>query len=220
MRELSRRRFLTLSATTPLAALLGCQSVPTIFGYKIGAGALYDPNIQTVYVPLFNNRAFQTSPYRGFEVDVTKAVVDEIGRTTSFRVVSDPDRADTELQGNIVTLSKNITNRTQQNTVRDGDVVVTVDVVWRDLRDGTILSAPRRNRTPGLGAIDVTNPPISFDPTLTPPPPVSETPLVVPTRIVASGRYIQELGETNASASKRVHDQIAVQIVSMMERKW
>ena len=90
-----------------------------IFGYKLGAGALYDPNIRSVYVPLFHNRAFQTTPYRGFEVDVTQAVIREIGKTTSFRVVSDPSRADTELLGNVVQIQKQIMNRNQQNMVRE-----------------------------------------------------------------------------------------------------
>lgn len=219
MSPLTRRRFLGLSAAVPLA-FVGCRGgVPTIFGYKLGAAALYDENISTVYVPVFNNRAFQTSPYRGFEVDVTEAVVREINTKTTFRVVSDPDKADTELLGNIVSITKNIMNRTQQNTVRDGEVVVTVDVVWRDLRDGTILSAPRKSRLPGTAApSDV--PPIPFDPNVKPVPPVPEVAQLVPARIVGEGRYVMELGETNASASKRVHNQIATQIVSMMEKRW
>jgi Lipopolysaccharide-assembly len=221
MRTLTRRRFLRFAVAGPLAGLVGCQNwAPCIFGYKMGAGALYDPNIETVYVPVFNNRAFQTTPYRGFEVDVTQAVVREIGAKTPYRVVSDPGRADTELLGNIVLIQKNILNRTQQNTVRDGEVVVSVDVVWRDLRDGTILSAPRKPRPPGPGLQPGDPVPVPFDPSVPLPPAPCEVPQVVPARIVAGGRYVQELGETNASASKRAADQIAVQIVSMMERKW
>src|SRR5439155_11403864 len=126
MRTITRRRFLSLAALAPLAAV-GCRSEGfSIFGYQAGAGALYDPNIKTVYVPLFNNRAFQTTPYRGFEVDVTKAVVREIGAKTSFRVTSDPNKADTELLGNIVSIQKWALNRTQQNQIREGELVVQV----------------------------------------------------------------------------------------------
>jgi hypothetical protein len=219
MSPLTRRRFLGFSATLPLA-LASCRSgVPTIFGYQIGAAALYDDRISTIYVPVFTNRAFQTTPYRGFEVDVTEAVIREIGTKTPYRVVSDPLKADTELLGNIVSITKNIMNRTQQNTVRDGEVIVAVDVVWRDLRDGTILSAPRKYRLPGTPAPGDT-PPIPFDPTINPPPPLPEPATLVPARIVAEGRYVMELGETNASAAKRVQNQIATQIVSMMEKSW
>src|SRR5213592_3775037 len=116
-----------------LAALAGCQGTPSLFGYKLGAGAIYDSNIKTVYVPVFTNRAFQTTPYRGMEVDITRAVVKEIGAKTKFKVVSDPDRADTELRGNIVSIGKNILNRNQQNLTREAEVVLVVDVLWWDL---------------------------------------------------------------------------------------
>src|SRR5262245_49688785 len=142
MSMLNRRRFLGLAAALP-PVLAGCQSCPTIFGYKLGAGALYDENIQTVYVHAFQNRAFQTTPFRGIEADITQAIVNEIQRTTTFRIESDPDKADTELIGVVVGIDKRITNRTQQNTTRDADLQVSVDVVWRDLRDGTILSSPK-----------------------------------------------------------------------------
>jgi hypothetical protein len=220
--HISRRRFLSLAALTPLAAV-GCRSDGfKIFGYQAGAGALYDPNIRTVYVPLFNNRAFQTTPYRGFEVDVTEAVVREIGKVTTFRVTSDYTKADTELLGNIVAILKTTLNRNQLNQVREGELAVWVDVVWRDLRDGTILSNPRPRPVPGRTVpnpqIDV--PPVPFDPDVPLPPDPRELEAPAPVRIIATGRYLPELGETNATASQKVQQQIAVQIVSMMEKKW
>jgi hypothetical protein len=221
MPVVSRRLFLHLGATAPIAALIGCQTTPSIFGYKLGAGALYDENITSVYVPVFHNRSFQTTPYRGLEVDITQAVIREIGRSTNFKVVSDPSRADTELLGAVVQIQKQIMNRNQQNMVRDGDVVVDVDVVWRDLRTNEILSMPRRPRPLAAGLLPGDPPPMPFDPSVPLPPPPGCDPVVpVPTRITGIGRFVPELGETNASASKRVQDQIAVQIVSMMEKKW
>lgn len=221
MPYLTRRWFLGFVATAPLAALVGCQgATPSIFGYQLGAKPLYDQSITSVYVPVFNNRAFQTTPYRGMEVDVTQAVIREIGRTTTFKVISDPSCADTELIGNIVAIEKTIMNRNQQNAVRDGDLLVTVDVVWRNLKDGTILSSPRKGRQLGIVPVLGEPPLIPFDPTIALPPELATPQQVVPARIIAMGRYVPELGETNASASKRVHDQIAVQIVSMMEKKW
>jgi hypothetical protein len=223
MPTISRRSFLGLFATAPIAGIAGCQTTPSIFGYKLGAGALYDENIHTVYVPVFNNRALQTTPYRGLEVDVTQAVIREIGRTTTFRVISDPSRADTELLGSIVQIRKQIMNRNQQNAVRDGDVIVDVDIVWRDLRDGTILSQPRKLGPPGAPPVFLPGgpQPVPFDSTIPPPPPPPcEQPLLVPTRISAFGRYVPEIGETNTSASQRVANAIAVQVVSMMEKKW
>jgi len=224
MAQLTRRRWLALTVLSPVVGTLGCRGgAATLFGYQLGADALYDPNIRTVYVPTFQNRAFQTTPYRGFEIDITKAVVDEIGRVTPFRVVSDPGRADTELIGVVVAIDKQVRNRTQQNTAREGELQVSVDVIWRDLRDGTILSAPRKLRLPNVAPTSPTGadpPPVPFDPNVPPAPPVTVPAEAVPTRITAFGRYLPELGETNASAMKRVQTQLAQQIVSMMERKW
>jgi hypothetical protein len=221
MPTISRRQFLTLAAVAPLAAV-GCRSGYKFLGYDVGAGALYDPNIRTVYVPLFNNRAFQTTPYRGFEIDVTQAVIREIGKTTSFRVTSDCEKADTELLGNVVSIQKQLLNRNQQNQVREAEISVAVDVVWRDLRDGTILSNPKPRPAPGTRPAPrlPDDQPIPFDPNLPPPPDLRDLENPAPVRIVATGRMLPELGETNASAATSIQNKLAVQIVSMMERKW
>ena len=90
-----------------------------------------------------------------------------------------------------------------------------VEVLWIDLHDGRNLSSPR----PRVDR-NVLDPIPQFDPAVAPIPPLSEPQVCIPTRIVGSGRLLQELGETNASASKRAVDNLATQIVSMMERPW
>jgi hypothetical protein len=210
-----RHRLAVVAALVSLAAVVGCQGgPPTVFGYQLGADALYDTNIRSVYVPVFNNRAFQTTPHRGMEVEITRAVVREIGAKTRFKVVSDPAEADTELLGNVVGINKLVLNRNQQNLIREADLILTVDVLWRDLRDGRILSATR----PPPALIDPA--PVPFDPNVPePPPPVVVQP-PTPTRIVATGRMIPELGESSATAQQRAVNQLARQIVSMMEKPW
>ena len=219
--RLTRRQFIP-AALAPLAALVGCRTCPTIFGYKVGADALYDPNIKSVYVPMFANRAFQTTPYRGMEADITTAVVREIGAKTPFKVISSPERADTELKGYIVSIDKSLLNRNLDNTIRQGEIIITVDVIWIDLRDGKVISAPRRGFNPATGvpAQQPATPPVPFDPDVPQPPPIVEPQQEVGTRIVAVGRLIPELGETNSSAQKLAVDQLATQIVSMMEKRW
>jgi hypothetical protein len=218
MRTLDRRQLLSFA----VAASAGCQGGFSIFGYKAGPAALYDENIHTVYVPLFNNRALETGVYRGIEVSVTEAVVREIGKTTTFKVTSNCDRADTELLGNVVSIGKNILNVNQQNYVREGEVVLTVDVVWRDLRTGEILSNARKRPTPGriMPNPKIDAPPPPFDPSVPRPPDLKKPDTPVPVRLVATGRFLPELGETNASAAQKVEQQLAVQIVQMMEKKW
>ena len=218
----SRRRFLALGLASA-ASLAGCESDRgfTLLGYDFGASHLYDSSIASVYVPLAYNRAFQTGPYRGMETQITKAVVREIGAKTPFKIISDPQRADTELLITLIDINKAILNRDQQNEVREGDIVVSVDVVWRDLRTGRPLSNPRKKGgepvpPPGTPGSDFPQ----FDPDVPPPPPVSEAEVATPIRLVGRGRYIQELGETNLSAEQKAVNMLAVQIVSMMEKPW
>lgn len=216
-------RFAPVAAIVALAAVVGCQNgAPSILGYRLGAAAMYDTNIKTVYVPMFVNKVFQTTPSRRLEAEITKALVREIGKTTPFKVVSDPTRADTELQGVIVNITKNVLNKNQQNATRQAELVVSVDVVWRDLRDGRILNSPRKVTAPGTGAVVIgpPPPPVPFDPDVPLPPPAGEDQTVTPTRITATGRIIDELGETNASAQFSVANDIAIRIVALMEKPW
>src|SRR5690349_10480305 len=104
------RPFLFLLAAAALV-LPSCQGDGnfSVLGYTTRPN--YDPNIHSVYVPIFKNFTF----WRGLEFDLTRAVVREIELKTPYKVVSDPSRADTELTGTIVSFNKNILNRNQLN---------------------------------------------------------------------------------------------------------
>jgi hypothetical protein len=222
----TRRRFLGLGAAGTLLGLVGCkEDTWNILGYQVGNKAIYDLNIDSIFVHTFYNRTLQTTPYRGMEVSITQEVVRQIGQKTPYHVISDPGRADTELIGSIVNMQKNLLNVTQQNMIREGELVITVDVIWRDLRDGRILSAKRPKRqldtAPTLTTPGVPGPvPTPFDAQVSQPPHQSVTPKPEPTRIVGIGRYVPELGESNATAEQKIEYNIAAQIVSMMEKRW
>jgi hypothetical protein len=220
MHNISRRRFLALGVSAAVgAARPGAATGTACSGTTSAPDALYDPNIRTVFVPTFNNRAFQTEPYRGFEVDVTQAVIREIGRTTAF-VGSPPTsgRRTPSCKATSVAILKTIQNLNQQNQCARRAGGVGGRGVARpagrhhpvEPAEGAAAGAepaarrPARPVRPGRAGAAGPHPARPAD----------------AGRIVATGRLIPELGESNASASKRVHDQLAVQIVSMMERKW
>ena len=117
-------------------ALCGCESGGhfTVLGYTTKPN--YDEGVRTVHVPIFENITFR----RGIELDLTRAVIREIEQKTPYKVVSDRCRADTELSGTILNANKNLLNRNQLNEVREAEVVVTVSLIWKDLRTGEILS--------------------------------------------------------------------------------
>lgn len=194
-----------------LAVLAGCQDRQfTLLGYRFGSQ--FDPCIKSVAVPIFRNVSDQTTPYRNLEADLTQAVVREINTRPGMRIVSDPDAADSVLTGTIVAVNKLLLNRNQQNQWRDGEVIISANVIWK-AKDGRILSN-RRQPTPALPEVP------TFDPSLPPPVVVPVEENAVPVAVIANGRLIPELGESNATAQQIAIKQLARQIVNMMEEPW
>ena len=139
-------RLALLACAAAVCALPSCQSDKgfTVLGYRAGQDALYDCNIHTVRVPIFQNRTFA----RGLEFELTRAVVREIELKTPYKVVGPDQPADTELTGTIVSFTKGLLNVNPLNEIREQETNLVVEVVWRDLRTGEMLSDPTR-RTPG-----------------------------------------------------------------------
>ena len=210
--EISRRMFLLAAIGAGSALALGCRGDRnfTLFGYT--TEPQFDPNIRSVYIPTFKLATFITNPHRGIDVDITKAVVEELAaRRSPMRIVSDPARADTELIGTVVALTKQVVNRNPQNLTREAEIRISVDVVWRDLRTSEILTNRKAPERPAADA---------FDPSVEKGPPVIADPKPVPVRVTAVGRALPELGESTATADQMATKRLAKQIVNMMERNW
>jgi Lipopolysaccharide-assembly len=204
------RRLTPLLVAIALAPA-GCSGRGFTFaGYTVGPTT--DPEIKSVYVPVFKMIAPATTPFRYLDQDITRAVVKELNTRPGMRVVSNPDRADTELVGTIVRVDKLIFNRNPQNMWRDGDVQITVQIMWKDLRSGRILT--NRGAPPPPGEI------LPFDPNLPVPPAVPVTVAPLPVSVTAAGRFVPELGETTTTGAQTAVDRIARQIVNMMEAPW
>jgi hypothetical protein len=159
----------------------------------------------SVRVPIFKNLTYRDSTRQGIEMQLTQAVVRQIELKTPYKVKQD---ADTELTGTIVALTKGILNRNQRNLPRETETTLAVEVVWKDLRSGEILSRPAH----GPGALPPPPPPDAPPGTPPPPPPGIA--------VFSLGHFIPEIGQSNASAYKENVDRLAVQIVSMMEEPW
>jgi hypothetical protein len=170
----------------------------TLLGYTTRPN--YDCGIKTVRVPIFQN----LSNVRDLEFEITQAVVREIELKTPYKVVGLGAQADTELVGKIIGFNKAILNRNQLNEVREAETILTVQIVWNDLRTGEVLTRPRvpQNQQPIVPTPDCAPPPA---------PPVG---------VQAAASFIPELGESITTAKKRVADRLAIQIVSMMETPW
>ncbi len=216
-----------LLALALAAALPGCQSPRgnfSVFGYTTEPN--YDSGIRTVYVPIFTSQMLIDETRREIPFDLTKAVIREIEAKTPYKVVSDRCAADTELIGNVVNLNKNLLLRNQLNEIRQAEAVLTVGLVWRDLRTGEVLSKPRPTpaglATPGIPALDIPDgglTPASPVP-LPPPGGVAAKSNAPPVLVTSTGEYIPELGQSNVTAYQQAINRMAVQIVSLMEKPW
>jgi hypothetical protein len=194
-----------------------------LLGYTVGS--LHDTRYRTIYVPIFENQAFQSGPLRGLEYNLTEAVQREIEKSTPYKVVSSRERADTELLGTIIATPKQILNRNQLNEIREGQMVLYVQLIWRDVRTGEILS--KQSPTEGMNsdpAPDIT-PPAALGAVAPPPVPLrpgQAMPPLPPGAVVvtATGRFLPELGESMTTALNRASKLLAVRIVSLMEKPW
>jgi hypothetical protein len=209
-----RVRFCSVVCAVGALGLCSCTEGGhlNILGYTTRPN--YDESIRTVYVPIFGNRVIQTGPLRGLEFRLTEDVIREIEAKTPYKTTSNREQADTELIGTITAISKNILNRNQLNEVREYELVLNVELYWRDLRpeaNGALLSG-KQSRD------EVLPKPPMFDPNLPPPEPV-RPPIKVVT-VLASGRVVPELGESTASGLTAATRRMATQIVQAMEKPW
>src|SRR4051812_18688211 len=147
----------------------------------------FDPTIRTVYVPIFGNESYA----RGLEFEITKAVIREIESKSPYKVVSNCDEADTMLEGKVKSRRKNPNNINPLGEVRDVELGLVVDVRWKDLRSGDILSVPNgmRRRDSQDGPAPITAP--------------------VWVQITPISSYVPELGGSTASGQDAMAKQVA-----------
>jgi hypothetical protein len=216
----------------------------TILGYTTAPN--YDCKYKTVRVPIFENRTLR----RGLEFDLTNQVITDIQQFTPLKIRTAGQDADLELTGTIVQVQKNILNLNQLGEVREGEMNFVVEVVLRDVHTGEILSRPGRRPTdpspfepmvpPSIGNVPgmretpiVSAPTQPTTPDIAVPPPSGESlalgqprplepppPPGPPLKIGATAIFIPELGQSTTSAYDRAIKNVAIQIVSMMEKPW
>jgi predicted small lipoprotein YifL len=152
-------------------------------GYTVGNS--YQPDVQTVYVPIFENQTFR----RGYEYQITEAVQRKIQSRTPFRLAKGAD-ADTRLTGTIKKINKSVLGTTQNDDPRNLNLQFIVEVTWEDMRSGQILSQQQV--------------PINAD--------------VV--QLISQASFAPEVGQSLATATQRATDELANQIVQLMEAPW
>jgi hypothetical protein len=103
-------------------------------GYRWNS--LFREDVQTVAVPVFANKSFR----RGVEMRLTQAFVKQLEAQAPYKVVA-RERADTIVEGEITSVEVNTLYRDfRTNLPREQQLTITLDFVWKDLRNGRILA--------------------------------------------------------------------------------
>lgn len=192
-------KLLSVACLALLVASCSQNGIITNLGYTVGQR--YSDSIKTVSVPIFKNR----TTIRDIEYELTQAVVQRIHKVTPWKVVQ--HNADAELSGAVVLVQKRDFLQNPLNEVRVADLTVTAEVLFHDCRTGRNLMRPGED-------IPLNGPQV--DP-LAAPTPVA---IAKPVLVQWSATFTPEVGESYASGRARVIQELAVQIVNMMEAPW
>jgi hypothetical protein len=110
--------------------------------YRFGAQSLFPPDIQTVYVPVFESDSFR----RNLAEFLTEAVAKEIENKTPYKVVGTP-QADSVLTGKITTDTKRVIIEDAYDYPRETQINMSVEVRWVN-RKGDLVSQPTTMAVP------------------------------------------------------------------------
>lgn len=148
-------------------------------------GGAYRNEVQTVHVPVFTSDSFR----RGLEFQLTEAVQKRIQMQTPFRLADRP-HADTLLSGHIVEVRKDVLSETAFDDPRELQLLLAIEVTWRDLRTGQILEQREIPVPPEL------------------------------VHLTATSQFAPEVGQSLATAEHELMEELSRKIVNMMETPW
>lgn len=99
-------------------------------------GWLHSEDINTVYLEMFDNRSF----WRGVEYELTDALGKRIEADTPYKIVSNRDRADTIISGQLQGVGQSVLSmERERGRAMEKEVNLRAVVRWKDLRTGEML---------------------------------------------------------------------------------
>lgn len=124
-----------------ISAVLAALCLTFVLGGCAGSSgysnaSLYPNDVQSVYLEMFDNRSFR----RGTEFTFSSALAKRIEAETPYKIVSDRDRADSIISGQLVTVGESIlTVERDLGRALEKEVVLTAVVNWKDLKTGRLM---------------------------------------------------------------------------------
>jgi hypothetical protein len=105
-----------------------------MFGYS--NESLFPENVNSVCLKMFDNQSFRS----GVEYDLSNALSKRIEVDTPYKIISNVDRADTVLSGQIVSISEIALSADREiGSVLEKEVELRAIVDWKNLKTGQLL---------------------------------------------------------------------------------
>ena len=120
-------------------------------GCGYSTASLHDTRYRTISVPIFGNDTF----YRGFEYELTRAVIEMVEGRTNMKVVNDRNTADTILLGTLVDYGTHVLTEDPSDIETEIQVAVLMSLKWYERasgRDIMVLPAFRETAEAALPA--------------------------------------------------------------------
>jgi len=98
--------------------------------------SLFPSDVNNVYLEMFDNRSFR----RGIEFTLSDALAKRIEVDTPYKIVSDRDRADSVMSGQLTLVGESIlTIERDLGRALEKEVVLTAVVNWKNMKDGKLM---------------------------------------------------------------------------------
>ena len=131
IRYKSQLSYVYVSLCLSCLSLCGCDGM---LGYS--NESLFPENVHNVCLKMFDNQSFR----RGVEYDLSDALAKRIEVDTPYKIVSDADRADTVMSGQIISISELALSTDREiGTILEKEVELRAIVDWKNLKTGDLL---------------------------------------------------------------------------------
>jgi hypothetical protein len=125
---------------SPCIALCFCAICVGLCGCSEIAGysneSLFPEDISSVCLEMFDNQSFR----RGVEYELSDALAKRIEADTPYKIVSDSDRADSVINGQIVSIGEfALSTDRELGTILEKEVNLRAVVNWKNLKTGQLM---------------------------------------------------------------------------------
>ena len=139
-KENLRSRFVNRNCLFALVVLCSCALCLGLCGCDGMAGysneSLFPEDVRSVCLEMFDNQTFR----RGVEYELSDALAKRIEVDTPYKIVSDSDRADTVISGQIVSIGEfALSTDRELGTVLEKEVELQAVVNWKNLKTGQLM---------------------------------------------------------------------------------